>query len=83
MDWNIDFISRLDFKKHVEKTIVHYGEKLGAYDLKKFNGNFVDPIKMIFDKAVYRQSWQEVISNSEINLTLMRLVIFIRVYLSI
>ncbi len=54
MDWNIDFISRLDFKKHVEKTIVHYGEKLGAYDLKKFNGNFVDPIKMIFDKAVYR-----------------------------
>ena len=51
------------FKKHVEKTIVHYGEKLGAYDLKKFNGNFVDPIKMIFDKAVYRQSWQEVISN--------------------
>ncbi len=63
MDWNIDFISRLDFKKHVEKTIVHYGEKLGAYDLKKFNGNFVDPIKMIFDKAVYRQSWQEVISN--------------------
>ena len=39
MDWNIDFISRLDFKKHVEKTIVHYGEKLG-WSVNTFLDNY-------------------------------------------
>lgn len=63
MEWNIDFISQDDFKNHVKNTIKHYGNKLVSYDLKKFNRNLIDPIKMIFDKAVYGEDWETIISN--------------------
>lgn len=63
MDWNIDFISYDDFKKHIRNTIAHYGEKLEPYDVKKFNSNIIDPVKMIFDKAVYGEDWPTLISN--------------------
>lgn len=63
MDWNIDFISKEDFKKHVKKTIAQYGKKLDSYNVKKFNRNIVDPIKMIFDKAVYDEDWETIISS--------------------
>ena len=52
--WELDFISEQDFKRHVRNTIKNYGEKLAPYDLKRFNSNIVDPIKLIFDKTVYR-----------------------------
>lgn len=61
--WPLSFISEEDFKKHVKETIKKYGEKLEAYDLRRFNKNIIDPIKMIFDKSVYRSSWEEIISN--------------------
>lgn len=63
MEWTIDFISQEDLKKHVENTIKHYGNKLVSYDIKKFNKNLIDPIKMIFDKAVYGEEWQTIIAN--------------------
>ncbi len=63
MDWNIDFISKEDFKKHVRNTIANYGEKLESYDVRKFNSNIIDPIKMIFDKSVYGEDWQDLISS--------------------
>lgn len=63
MNWSIDFISHEDFKTHVANTIKNYGEKLNSYDVKKFNKNIIDPIKMIFDKAVYDEDWQTIISN--------------------
>jgi hypothetical protein len=63
MKWNIDFISHDDFKKHVAKTIERYGDKLESYDIKKFNSNLIDPVKMIFDKAVYGEDWKTLISN--------------------
>lgn len=47
MAWNLDFISEEDFKKHVRATIMKYGEKLESYDLKRFNSNLIDPIKLI------------------------------------
>lgn len=56
MAWNLGFISEEDFKKHVRATIMKYGEKLESYDLKRFNSNLIDPIKLIFDKSVYRTS---------------------------
>ena len=61
--WNLEFISEQDFKRHVQNTIQHYGEKLAPFDLKKFNSNIVDPIKLIFDKTVYRYSWEDIIKN--------------------
>jgi len=59
----LKFISDNDFKKHVELTIKQYGDKLIPYRLEEFNSNIVDPIKLIFDKSVYRYTWEEIISN--------------------
>ena len=63
MPWKLDFISEENFKKHVRATIMKYGEKLESYDLKRFNSNLIDPIKLIFDKSVYRLSWEEIVNN--------------------
>lgn len=61
--WNLSFISEEDFTNHVKATIEKYGEKLESFDLKRFNKNIIDPIKLIFDKNVYQSSWEEIVSN--------------------
>lgn len=63
MAWDIDFITKEDFKEHVKSTIKAYGEKLDPYDLKKFNNNIIDPIKMVFDRAVYNKNWEAIVSD--------------------
>ena len=63
MDWNLDFISQQDFTNHVAATIEKYGEKLESFDVKRFNKNIIDPIKLIFDKTVYKSSWDEMVGN--------------------
>ena len=63
MMWNLAFISEEDFFLHVQETIQQYGEKLKPYDLKKFNSNIIDPIKLTFDKMVYHMSYEEIIRN--------------------
>lgn len=63
MGWLLDFISEEDFIKHVGATIEKYGEKLESYDVKRFNKNIIDPIKLIFDKTVYQTSWEEMVGN--------------------
>ena len=61
--WPLTFISQEDFTKHINATIKQYGDKLESYDLKKFNKNIIDPIKLIFDKTVYGFSWEEIVKN--------------------
>lgn len=61
--WSLTFISENDFENHVKATIEKYGEKLESFDLKRFNRNLIDPIKLIFDKTVYGSSWSEIVSN--------------------
>lgn len=63
MDWNLEFISEKDFTEHVKATIEKYGEKLESYDIIRFNKNIIDPVKMIFDKTVYRSTWEEIVGN--------------------
>lgn len=63
MMWNLSFITEQDFTDHVKATIEKYGEKLESFDLKRFNKNIIDPIKLIFDKTVYQSSWDEIVSN--------------------
>lgn len=63
MNWGLPFISEKDFFAHVTSTIEKYGEKLEPFDLERFNKNLIDPIKLIFDKTVYRSSWEEIIGN--------------------
>lgn len=62
MSWNMDFISEQDFRTHVSKTIDVYIDALkSAVDLKKFNKNIIDPIKFVFDKALYGLTWKELV----------------------
>lgn len=63
MDWKLKFISQENFVKHVEATIDKYGEKLESFDIKRFNKNIIDPIKLIFDKTVYQSTWEEMVRN--------------------
>ena len=59
--YNLPFISKEDFENHVRDTIRTYNETLQRIDLKKFNQNVIDPIKLLFDKSVYQQSFDDVI----------------------
>ncbi|MCL1838382.1 MAG: Eco47II family restriction endonuclease [Propionibacteriaceae bacterium] len=59
----MDFISENDFRTHVENTIKAYVDNLVSCDMKTFNKNIVDPIKLIFDKSVYDFNWAEIIKN--------------------
>lgn len=61
--WNLPFISEEDFTRHVRATIEKYGEKLKPFDLKRINKNIIDPVKLLFDKIVYRSSWEEIVGN--------------------
>ena len=63
MTWPLNFINEKDFYNHVKATIEKYGEKLQSFDLKRFNKNIIDPIKLIFDKTVYHNSWDEIIKS--------------------
>lgn len=61
--WTIPFITEQQFTEHVQATIQKYGEKLEPYNLKKFNSNIIDPIKLIFDRMVYGLTWDEIVKN--------------------
>lgn len=63
MSWDLSFITEEELTEHVRATIQKYGDKLESVDLKRFNKNIVDPIKLIFDKMVYRATWEETVSN--------------------
>ena len=45
-NYNLGFISNEDLFHHVKETVEKYRFKI---DLKKFNKNLIDPIKLTFD----------------------------------
>ncbi len=59
--FKLDFISQNDFEHHVRQTLHGYKETLKSIDLKKFNSNLIDPIKLLFDKNVFDKSYEEII----------------------
>ncbi len=61
--WALSFLSEADFKAHVRATIEKYGEKLDPFDIKRFNKNIIDPVKLIFDKTVYGFDWETIVGN--------------------
>ena len=63
MEWKIKFIKEEDFTNHVRSTIEKYGTKLESFDIKNFNKNIIDHVKLIFDKTVYQTSWEEMVGN--------------------
>ena len=60
-EYIITFINQSDFEKHVAKTIASYNETLKSIGLSKFNSNIIDPIKLTFDKALFKKSIEEII----------------------
>lgn len=60
-NFKLKFISHQDFENHVANTLKEYRQVLNSIDLKKFNSNVIDPIKLLFDKSVFKQSYEEII----------------------
>lgn len=60
--YNLSFIPQKDFESHVAKTIESYNASLESINLDNFNSNIIDPIKLLFDKSVYRKSFDDIIS---------------------
>lgn len=58
--YNLGFISDDDIFNHVKQTVELYRTEI---DLKDFNKNIVDPIKLTFDAKVYGKSVEELIED--------------------
>lgn len=58
--YNLGFISDKDIFKHVKETVQRYSANI---DLKEFNKNIVDPIKLTFDAKVYGRTMEEVVAS--------------------
>ncbi|MCD7800593.1 MAG: Eco47II family restriction endonuclease [Ruminococcus sp.] len=63
MSYNLKFISQCDFENHVKNTIKSYKQTLETIDLKKFNANIIDPIKMTFDKYIFNKTFSRIIED--------------------
>ena len=58
--YNLGFISDDELFAHVKETVEKYRFKI---DLKKFNKNLIDPIKLTFDSKIYAKSVEEIIES--------------------
>lgn len=63
MDFLLTFISQDDFEQHVSDTLKSYDATLNSINLSKFNNNIIDPIKLTFDRAVFKKTWEEIIES--------------------
>ena len=59
--YSLTFIKEEDFKNHVAETLASYNKTLNSINLKDFNANIIDPIKLLFDKSVYEKTFKEII----------------------
>ncbi|SDY03877.1 Eco47II family restriction endonuclease [Flavobacterium degerlachei] len=59
-DYQLDFIDSMDLFNHVKATVLGYSFNM---NLKKFNSNLIDPIKLTFDSIVYNQGIEQTIEN--------------------
>lgn len=59
-DYCLGFISNEDIYKHVKATVESYRTFI---DMKEFNGNIIDPIKLTFDAKVYGKTFNEIIES--------------------
>lgn len=57
-NYNLGFISDEDIYLHVKNTVELYRTSI---DLKGFNENIIDPIKLTFDSKVYGKSFEQII----------------------
>ncbi|MBO4589180.1 MAG: Eco47II family restriction endonuclease [Bacteroidales bacterium] len=58
--YKLGFISDKDIFNHVKETVQQYS---AGIDLKEFNKNIIDPIKLTFDAKVYGRTMEEVVAS--------------------
>ena len=58
--YNLSFISDENLYHHVKETVEKYRFSI---NLKKFNKNLIDPIKLTFDSKIYGKSLEEIIES--------------------
>lgn len=58
--YSLSFIKDDDLFAHVKETVEKYRFKI---DLKRFNKNLIDPIKLTFDSKIYKKSMAEIIES--------------------
>ena len=58
--YNLGFISDTDIYNHVKATVLQYRRNI---DLKEFNKNIIDPIKLTFDAKIYGQTMRQTIES--------------------
>ncbi len=56
--YGLDFISDDNIFHHVKETVELYRTQI---NLREFNKNIIDPIKLTFDSKVYGRSIEEII----------------------
>lgn len=61
--YGLSFISDEDLFNHVKETIEKYRFTI---NLKEFNKNLVDPIKLTFDSKIYNKSIEEIIESESL-----------------
>lgn len=61
MKWNLNFISQADYKKHVKQYFSLINSETQATDLKEFNKNIIDPIKLTFSFFVSGENIEHII----------------------
>ena len=59
-NYNLSFISNEDLFEHVQQTVVKYRHSI---NLKEFNKNLIDPVKLTFDFKAYGTSIREIIES--------------------
>lgn len=59
-NYNLGFISDENIYNHVRETVNRYSASI---DLKEFNKNIIDPIKLTFDAKVYGRTLEEVVAS--------------------
>ena len=59
-EYSLGFISDKDIYEHVMHTVESYRRNI---NLKEFNSNIVDPIKLTFDAKVYGKTMKQVIED--------------------
>jgi hypothetical protein len=59
-NYNLNFISNQNLFNHVKETVLKYRFKI---DLKEFNKNLIDPIKLTFDSKVYKKDLPSLIND--------------------
>ena len=58
--YNLGFISDKTIYEHVKEIVLRYSSSL---NLKEFNKNIIDPIKLTFDSKVYGRSMEDVVAS--------------------